>query len=33
MAVLSYLPKLKKESGLASGTHFMHDFSIKMFLI
>ena len=33
MAVLGYLPKLKRDLGLAFGTHFRHDFSIKMFLI
>ena len=31
MAVLSYLPKLKRGRGLAFGAHFLHDFSIKMF--
>ena len=33
MAVLDYLPKLKKGLGLAYGAHFLHNFSIKMFLI
>ena len=33
MAVLSYLPKLKRDLGLAFGACFWHDFSIKMFLI
>ena len=33
MAVLGYLPKLKRDLGLAFGAHFLHDFSIKMFLI
>ena len=33
MAVLGYLAKLKRDLGLAFGTHFLHDFSIKMFLI
>ena len=33
MAVLDYLPKLKSSLGLAFGAHFLHDFSIKMFLI
>ena len=32
-AVLGYLTKLKKGLGLAFGAHFLHDFSIKMFLI
>ena len=32
MAVLGYLPKLKGGLGLAYGAHFLHDFSIKMFL-
>ena len=31
MAVLGYLPKLKTGLALAFGTHFLHDFSIKMF--
>ena len=26
MAVLGYLPKLKRGLGLASGAHFLHDF-------
>ena len=33
MAVLGYLPKLKGDLGLAFGTYFKHDFSIKMFFI
>ena len=33
MAVLGCLPKLKRGLGLAFGAHFLHDFSIKMFLI
>ena len=33
MAVLGYLPKLKRGLGLAFGAHFMHDFSTKMFFI
>ena len=32
MAILGYLPKLKSGLGLAFGTHFLHDFSIKIFL-
>ena len=32
MAVLGYLPKLKGDLGLAFGAHFLHDFSIKIFL-
>ena len=32
MAVLGYLPKLKRGLGLAFGAHFLHDFPIKMFL-
>ena len=31
MAILNYLPKLKRGLGLAFGAHFLHDFSIKMF--
>ena len=31
--VLGYLVKLKKDLGLAFSAHFLHDFSIKMFLI
>ena len=30
MAVLGYLPKLKKDLGLAFGVHFLHDFPITM---
>ena len=33
MAVLGYLPKLKRDLGLASDAHFLYDFSIKIFLI
>ena len=33
MAVLGYLPKLRSGLGLALGDHFLHDFSIEMFLI
>ena len=33
MAVLGYIAKLKRSLGLAFGAHFLHDFSIKMFLI
>ena len=33
MTVLSYLAKLKRGVGLAFGAHFVHDFSMKMFLI
>ena len=33
MAVLGYLVKLKSDLRLAFGAHFLHDFSIKMFLI
>ena len=33
MAVLGYKPKLKGGLGLASGAYFLHDFSIKMFLM
>ena len=29
MAVLGYLAKLKRGLGLAFGTHFLYDFSIK----
>ena len=32
MAVLAYLPKLKRGLGLAFGAHFLHDFSIKYYL-
>ena len=33
MVVLSYLPKLKRDLGLAFGAHFLRDFSIKILLI
>ena len=33
MAVLGYLPKRKRDLGLAFGAHFLHDFPIKMFFI
>ena len=29
MTVLGYLPKLKRDLGLAFGAHFRHDFSKK----
>ena len=29
VAILVYLPKLKRGLGLAFGVHFLHDFSIK----
>ena len=29
MAVVGYLPKLKRGLGLASGVHFLHDFPKK----
>ena len=32
MAVLGCLPKLKRGLGLAFGAHFLHDFSLQMFL-
>ena len=32
MAVLGYLAKLKRDSGLAFGAHFLHDFPIKCFV-
>ena len=32
VAVLGYLPNLKRVLGLASGAHFQYYFSIKMFL-
>ena len=32
MAVLGYLQKLRRGLGPAFGAHFLHDFSIKMFL-
>ena len=31
MTVQGYLPKLKRDLGLAFGAHFLHHFSIKMF--
>ena len=31
--LLVYIAKLKRGLGLAFGAHFLHDFSIKMFLI
>ena len=31
MAVLGYLPKLKRGLGLAFGAHFLYDISMKMF--
>ena len=33
IAVLGYLTQLKKGLGLAFGADFLHDFSVKMFLI
>ena len=33
MAVLCYLPKLKRNLELAFGAYFLHDFSMEMFLI
>ena len=33
MAVLGYLPNLKRGLGLAFGAHFLHGFSMQMFLI
>ena len=33
MAALGYLPKLKKNLGLAFGAFFLHDFLIKIFSI
>ena len=33
LAVLGYLPNLKRGLGLAFGAYFQHDFFIKMFLI
>ena len=33
MAVIGYLPKLKRGLGLDFGAHFLHDIFIKMFLI
>ena len=33
MAVLGYLPKSKRALELAFDAYFLHDFSIKMFLI
>ena len=33
MAVMGYLPELKRGLGLASDANFLHDFPIKMFLI
>ena len=32
MAVLGYLPKLKRSLGLAFRAHFLYDFATKMFL-
>ena len=31
MAVLGYLPKLRRDLGLAFGAHFLYNFPIKMF--
>ena len=33
MAILGYLPKLKRGLGLAFGAFFLHGFPIKIFLI
>ena len=33
MVVLRYLAKLKRGLGLAFGAHFLHDVSMKVFLI
>ena len=33
MAVLGYLPKLKRGLGLVFGAHSRHDSSVKMFFI
>ena len=33
MAVLGFLAQLKRDLGLGFGAYFLHDFSIKMFLI
>ena len=33
MALLDYLPKLKRDLGLAFSAYSLHDFSTKMFLI
>ena len=33
MDVLGYLPKSRRDMGLAFDVHFLHDFSIKMFFI
>ena len=33
MAVLGYLAELKRGLGIAFGAHFLHHFSIKIFLI
>ena len=33
MAVLGDLPKLKRGVGLAFGTYFLYDFSMKMFFM
>ena len=33
MTVLGYFPELKRGLGIAFGKHFLHDFSIEMFLI
>ena len=32
-AVLGYLPNLNRGLRLAFGAHFLHDFSMKLFLI
>ena len=33
MAILRYLPKVKKGQGLVFGANFQYDFSVKMFCI
>ena len=33
MAVLGYLPKLKRDLGLALGAHFLHDFLILYLIL
>ena len=30
MAILGYLPKLKRSQGVSFGAHFLHDFAINM---
>ena len=33
MAVLGYLPELKRDLGLAFDVHFLQDFPIKLFAL